>query len=164
MENFELKVGDLVKLRDDLIDGKEYDGIYYTTSRYFKGFKKIDEIINDNAFIIYSDDYEECFCYTKEMIAEVKRPTKYETIYKREEPILDDKEKKYLSSVIRPFRDRVQYIVKRGSSAKEYIVIEIKNENIYLPYFKKDTMYKNMKLEKNYTLEELGLWIRYINL
>ena len=35
------------------------------------------------------------------------------TIYKREEPILDDKEKEYLGNVIRPFRDRVEYIVKK---------------------------------------------------
>ena len=157
MKNFELKIGDLVKLRDDLEDGKIYDGIYYTTSRYFKGFKKIDEIINDNAFIIYNDDYEECFCYTKEMIAEVKRLTKYKTIYKREEPILDDKEKEYLSNFIKPFRNKVEHIVKDGNSTKEYIVINLKDESIYLPYFKKDTMYKNMELDKEYTLEELGL-------
>ena len=159
MKDFKIKVGDLIRLRDDLEDGKIYDGIYYTTSRYFKGFKKIDEIINDNAFIIYNDDYEECFCYTKEMIAEVKRPIKYETIYKREEPILDDKEKKYLSSVIRPFRDKIQYIVKcKNFSSAYYISISPKMEcAILLPNFKENTMYKNMQLNKRYTLEELGL-------
>ena len=156
MKDFEVKVGDLVKLRDDLVDGKIYDGIYYITSRYFKGFKKIDEIINDNVFIIYNDDYEECFCYTKEMIVEVKRPL-CKVIYKREETILDDKEKKYLTNVIRPFRYRVRYIAKRGVSPEEYIDITLKDDNIYLPNFKENTMYKNMKLFKHYTLEELGL-------
>lgn len=159
MEDFELKVGDLVKLRDDLEDGKIYDGIYYTTSRYFKGFKKIDEIINDNAFIIYNDDYEECFCYTKEMIAEVKRPL-CKAIYKREEPILDDKEKEYLSNIIRPFRDKVKYIFKssyRESKGISFIFIKLIYDHICLPDFKKDTMYKNMELDKKYTLEELGL-------
>ena len=157
MEDFEIKVGDLVKLRDDLEDGKIYDGIYYTTSRYFKGFKKIDEIINDNAFIIYNDDYEECFCYTKEMIAEVKRPL-CKAIYKRKESILDDKEKEYLSNVIKPFRDRIKRIVKLPiCEEKEFISINLKDDTSYLPNFKKDTMYKNMKLEKYYTLEELGL-------
>lgn len=156
MKDFELKVGDLVKLRDDLIDGKEYDGYYFNKNMRFKGFKQVEETLCDNKVIaIYNNN--RTYYYAKQMLAEVKRPIQYETIYKREEPILDDKEKKYLSSVIRPFRDRVQYIVKRGSSAKEYIVIEIKNENIYLPYFKKDTMYKNMELDKEYTLEELGL-------
>lgn len=156
MEDFELKRGDLIKLRDDLEDGKYYDGTYYSANMYFKGFKKIDGIDTNDNLIIYDYTFAECFYYTKEMLEEVIRST-YETIYKREEPILDDKEKEYLSSVIRPFRDRIQYIVKRGSSAKEYIVIEIKNDNIYLPYFKKDTMYKNMELDKEYTLEELGL-------
>ena len=157
MEDFKIKVGDLVKLRDDLEDGKIYDGIYYTTSRYFKGFKKIDEIINDNAFIIYNDDYEECFCYTKEMIAEVKRPL-CKAIYKRKESILDDKEKEYLSNVIRPFRNIVKYIAKwQYTMSREYIVIRIKNENIYLHSFKENTMYKNMETDKRYTLEELDL-------
>ena len=157
MEDFKIKVGDLVKLRDDLEDGKIYDGIYYTTSRYFKGFKKIDEIINDNAFIIYNDDYEECFCYTKEMIAEVKRPIKYKTIYKREEPILAYKEKEYLSNVIRPFKDEVNALVKMAILKRKYICIKLENDCVYLPYFTKDTMYKNMELNTEYTLEELGL-------
>lgn len=156
MKNFELKRGDLIRLRDDLEDGKIYGGIYYTTSRYFKGFKKIDEIINDNAFIIYNDDYEECFCYTKEMIEKVKRPS-CETIYKREEPILDEKEKEYLCNVIRPFRNRVKYIIKEQTWVGEYITIKLEYENVPLPNFKKNTMYKNMKLDKDYTLEELGL-------
>nr|DAI46422.1 MAG TPA: hypothetical protein [Caudoviricetes sp.] len=157
MEDFELKVGDLVKLRDDLEDGKIYDGIYYTTSRYFKGFKKIDEIINDNAFIIYNDDYEECFCYTKEMIAEVKRPL-CKAIYKREEPILDKKERKYLRAIIRPFRDRVKCIFKTHFFEKECLIIRLKGgDSADLPYFKENTMYKNMKIDKSYTLEELGL-------
>ena len=157
MKNFELKRGDLIRLRDDLEDGKIYDGIYYTTSRYFKGFKKIDEIINDNAFIIYNDDYEECFCYTKEMIAEVKRPL-CKAIYKREETILDEIEKEYLSSVIRPFRNSVKCIVKYTNYVDECITIFFENNNpIYLPYFKANTMYKKMKVDKSYTLEELGL-------
>ena len=82
-----------------------------------------------------------------------------------EEPILDDAERKYLSSVIRPFRDRIEFIRKRemdiGDGA-QYINIVYSSEyddddNFCLPYFKKDTMYKNMKLNKEYTLEELGL-------
>jgi len=156
MKDFELKVGDLVKLRDDLEDGKKYGFDCYIKDMNFEGFKKIEKLAYNGKFaIICNSNFQ--YRYTKEMIAEVKRPTKYKTIYKREEPILDNKEKKYLGNLIRPFRDRVQYIVKRGSSAKEYIVIEIKNDNIYLPYFKKDTMYKNMELDKEYTLEELGL-------
>ena len=82
------------------------------------------------------------------------------TIYKREEPILDDKEKEYLSSVIRPFRDKVEYIVKKNVFAKiYYIYIRLNDDSADLPNFKENTMYKNMKLDEEYTLDELGLWL-----
>ena len=81
------------------------------------------------------------------------------------EPILDEEEKKYLSAVIKPFKDRVCYIqkVKTTNLDNQFIFIRVKrydcedNEDIDLPYFKANTMYKNMKENKKYTLEELGL-------
>ena len=73
------------------------------------------------------------------------------------EQILDKVERKYLSSVIGPFRDKVLYIQK-ASIGTDNIRIGIKNDNtINLPCFKKDTMYKNMKAWEKYTLEELGI-------
>ena len=75
-------------------------------------------------------------------------------------PILDDVEKRYLSFVIKPFRNRVKYIVKYliPSDSKEYICIELdNNDTSLLPNFKANTMYKGMKVGKGYTLEELGL-------
>ena len=113
MKNFELKVGDLIKLRDDLEDDKKYGNDYFCDDMKFVGFKKIEKL-NDfkKAVCIKPNNHSFYYDYTKEMIAEVKRP-KYETIYKREKPILDDKEKEYLGNVIRPFRDRVEYIVKK---------------------------------------------------
>lgn len=72
--------------------------------------------------------------------------------------ILDEKEKRYLEGVIRPFRDKVKYIEKIGNSLEEYIWIEIKGDDIKLPFFKANTMYKSMELEKRYTLKELGLF------
>ena len=75
-----------------------------------------------------------------------------------EKEILDDKEKEYLSNVIKPFRDKVEYIVKETSSYNEYIKIIIKKDDcLCFPNFKKGTMYKGMEEEKEYTLEELGL-------
>jgi|GEM_PF-4268696 len=147
MEDFKFEVGDLVKLRNDLEDEKMYGPNCYIKEMNFKGFKKIEKLpYNGEIVIMRNNDYE--YHYTKEMIAEVKRPTKYKTIYKRKEPILDNKEKEYLGNLIRPFRDRIEYIVKLPiCEEKEFISIN----------FKKDTMYKNMKLEKYYTLEELGL-------
>lgn len=73
--------------------------------------------------------------------------------------ILTEKEKDYLSAVIKPFRKNIMSIIKRRSIAneKEFIFIESKREFFSLPFFEKDTMYKGMKYGKRYTLEELGL-------
>lgn len=75
------------------------------------------------------------------------------------EGILSDKEKEYLSAVIKPFRDKVKYIKKHtDESSYEYIVIAFVNyERLLFPSFKKSTMYAGMEKDKNYTLEDLGL-------
>ena len=75
------------------------------------------------------------------------------------EPILDDAEKRYLRGVIRPFRNMVAFIKKTCNCVGfQWIEIAVKgNKTIALPGFKNDKMYKGMKLEKEYTLEELGL-------
>ena len=81
-------------------------------------------------------------------------------------PILDEAEKKYLSNVIKPFRGKVKYIVKRNENESEYkseyfesirVVFEGSYWTLFFPYFEKGTMYKGMELDKEYTLEELGL-------
>lgn len=76
-----------------------------------------------------------------------------------EEVILTAKEKEYLSNIIKPFRSRVENIEKFDCCFNmESIAIYIKDfVPINLPDFKKNTMYQNMKLDKMYTLEELGL-------
>lgn len=74
--------------------------------------------------------------------------------------ILDDAEKRYLSAVIRPFRDGVYYIKKISSNdmRKEYIDIGFEDgDDICLPWFIAGTMYKGMEIDKGYALEELGL-------
>ena len=83
--------------------------------------------------------------------------------------VLDEVEKKYLKSIIRPFKDRVVSIEKRKNINSEgtfyYIGIIVKHiaidrfsEAIYLPYFKPESkMYEGMELNKEYTLKELGL-------
>lgn len=84
-----------------------------------------------------------------------------ETIYKATKEILDKEEKEYLEAVLRPFRNRVNCIVKNTScfDGEQYISIELLNrENIYLPYFTKNTKYKGMEPDKEYTLVQLGLF------
>lgn len=75
--------------------------------------------------------------------------------------ILTEKEKAYLSAVIKPFRKDIEYIEKFKSNyvGKEYIYIVMKKDDDYckLPRFFKGTMYKGMEANREYTLEELGI-------
>ena len=81
------------------------------------------------------------------------------------EQILDDVEKSYLRSVIKPFRGRVNYIKKTNCGGKRCsirivvssAILECGLDSIYFPVFTEDTMYKGMVLNKAYTLKELGL-------
>lgn len=71
--------------------------------------------------------------------------------------ILDDAERRYLSAVIRPFRDSVRGIEKAENLPYEMICIDTKYRYMVFPPFDKGTMYKGMKTGWRYTLEELGL-------
>lgn len=72
--------------------------------------------------------------------------------------ILSNKEKQYLQNVVKPFQQKVKYICKYTYNNTERIGIAIDADaNIFLPTFKKGTMYKGMKVNKNYTLAALGL-------
>ena len=71
--------------------------------------------------------------------------------------ILDDAEKRYLKGVIIPFRDRVKYIKKVDCVCEEYIHIQLNKDWVILPHFRAGTMYKGMKPDHGYSLEELGL-------
>lgn len=88
--------------------------------------------------------------YLKEQLKQLKE--------EENKPILNEEEKEYLSVVIRPFKDKVKYIAKYGDSRLEFISIKLVGDSAMLfPYFNKNTMYKGMELEKQYTLKELGL-------
>ena len=84
-------------------------------------------------------------------------------IVKISKPILDGVEKEYLSHIIKPFKEKITFIMKTDyDNNKEYIFIEYYEESnikyiIEFPSFKKGTMYKGMELDKQYTLEDLEL-------
>ena len=76
------------------------------------------------------------------------------------EPILDDVEKEYLSAAIKPFRKMIAYIVKAQDfdDGKQCIRIILQNgDGMHFPYLDDDAMYKGMEVNKEYSLEELGL-------
>lgn len=81
--------------------------------------------------------------------------------------ILTKEEKEYLRAVISPFRYKVLFIKKLiyfGCYHKGYFInIKVDNkfdifgiQNVQLPYFQ-DDMYEKMEIDKEYTLEDLGL-------
>lgn len=88
-------------------------------------------------------------------------------IVKLPKQILTDDEKRYLSNVIEPFRDRVSGITKciiPNYNDKGFIFILLRSiemckdyDYISLPLFDIGTKYRGMKIDKEYTLEELGL-------
>lgn len=99
-------------------------------------------------------------CNDNASIVKVERPVKYETVFERKEEVLDAAEKRYLSDVIRPFKNRIKYIHKEQSYVnknRQFIGIILEKDTLDLPYFTAGTMYKGMQIDKNYTLEELNL-------
>ena len=160
-----LKVGDKVKLNDNI---KEF--IY---DRAGVGYDEIGKITRFNIcgdVIVDFLTQHEWIGLEKELVLVKKEkffkklPNDFtgtievENGYIVEKEILDEQEREYLSSVIRPFRHKVKYIVKFDCSPEEYISILLPyGEEMNLPCFKKGTMYKGMEKGKEYTLEELGL-------
>lgn len=172
------KVGDVVRVKSDLKEQDYGDLDVVSKMLEFKGkIVYISKVFDEyNEYQIKEDG--EKWSWNDEMLEPVNEYNikKYIEDYikrfkdydikievKKKEPILDEEEKKYLSAVIRPFRNRVKNIMKHFSGDYEYICIFLKhmekdfNEDICLPYFKANKMYKGMKLNKKYTLEELGL-------
>ena len=139
------KVGQRVKIKAtgnigeilDIDEDADINCYGSTNSNYYVSFKN-----NDSLYFYF---------FTVHDLEEVK-------------DILDSGEKEYLSNVIKPFKHKVKGIRKgefynnEDEQEKEYITIYIKNDfSIYLPNFKKNTMYKNMEINKAYKLEELRL-------
>lgn len=77
--------------------------------------------------------------------------------------ILDGAEKRYLSAVIKPFRDIVKYIAITSlccdPSGRSYLYIRFTDGNydMSFPVLHDSNMYKGMELDHAYSLEELGL-------
>lgn len=125
----------LLKINEDFYEDEKF----YRTNEDLKGLK---------------DNVGSCILGK---IIKIEEPT-YKTVYENKE-ILDDIEKEYLRNIIKPFRDKVVCIMKVDDVNGECITIIMESEydSFDLPCFKKGTMYKGMKPEKEYGLEELGI-------
>lgn len=155
-----LRDDEIVKVKFTKADLKDGDIVTYRNGEKRTVIAK--KLINNGGCIAkkldgYTDELKDTISGINLDIVKVERPIQYETMFERKEEILDETEKRYLASVIRPFRNKVEAIRKEAGN-KEFILIELKDEAfIDFPYFKKGTMYKGMKEDKEYTLKELGL-------
>lgn len=145
-----LKFGDIITTEDGLrwtYGGN--DGALSETDNFrevhYEGYISARKIVKVERFVKNTASCFENLYYLK-------------TIYEKKE-ILDNAEKNYLNGVIRPFKKDVKKIVKCDFQCEEFIKIYMKKplDDFCLPSFKMNTMYKGMKLEKDYTLKELGL-------
>ena len=125
-----------------------------------KDVKKKFECVKIGRNEFCSDDYG---AYSSRDILEndihsIAIPSKHDFVKVR--TILDGAERRYLYNVIRPFKDRVQYITKETgySYGTEKLRIQLDGTNDFeLPEFEEDVMYKGMELNKEYTIDQLGL-------
>ena len=133
----------------ELEKGKKVRKVHWDTNYYIAYNKEDNTFIDENSHIVVDSIY--------------LNSDKWE-LYK--EDILTEKEKEYLSNVIKPFKNRVRYIIKYTNLSglnEEYIQICVKSydseldEDINLPLFVEGSMYKNMKKVHRYSLKELDL-------
>lgn len=94
-------------------------------------------------------------------------PTLIRDIY--DPQVLDDIEREYLKEVLKPFHEKVVYVVKHGIDFKdgrhcdkEYLYIkfcerDVAFPNFTFPGFNSGKMYSGMELDKKYKLNELGI-------
>lgn len=177
------KIGDKVKVRQDLKNGHcGIDNLEdYQNDKVFtieQGIGNVYNLLEDKAGYYFSEEmlmpaeeeiilkgvkksHNNHFEYIIELpqkngyVCSYIETNKIYIQYKQE--ILDEIEKEYLRAVIKPFRNRVKYIIKKEKFKNESIGIFLEEDVMIFPCFKKGTMYKGLEEYKEYTLEELGL-------
>ena len=75
---------------------------------------------------------------------------------------LNFEEKEYLEKVLKPFKDNIEYVTKSRNGVNfEKLKVRMIGETddyMYFPSFENGAMYKDMGINEEYTLEELGLF------
>ena len=183
------KVGDKVRIKEDLKVGCTYnDGCdFISEMEKYKGKTAViknghipvylnDTVENANNYRYELDIDDGYWWWSSSMLEKVEDKKHFKSLPRnftgtvkikngliteivKKKEILDKVEKEYLSSVIKPFKEKVTGIAIREFSAdKCYLYIDIIGDDGFgLPNFKQGTMYKNMEIDRKYTLEELGL-------
>ena len=128
-----------IKLDSNIILESEYRFTEKGLMRYHKFIEQWDFAIYDTFLHLLDGKYE---------------------VVKIPESILTEQEKLSLSTVIKPYRKKVEYICKLTYHEydKEYLYISLDNgATTRLPDFDTNTMYKGVELGRRYSLMELGL-------
>lgn len=113
----------------------------------------------------HSDGYGH-FYYFNHLFLAVKwkddEPTLIKDIY--DPQILDEAEREYLKTVLAPFHEKVDYVVKLWKHfddgecySKEYLFIKLYDGEFTFPDFDPGKMYAGMEVDKKYKLDELGI-------
>lgn len=91
-------------------------------------------------------------------------PTRISDIYNPQAntQVLDNVERAYLKMILKPFHEKVGDVVKHRDISediysKEYLYIAIGDGDFTFPSFDSGKMYAGMELDKEYTLDELGI-------
>lgn len=111
----------------------------------------------------YSDEYECDTCKFHNDFTGCRAKRIKWLLEEYKEPLLSDKEKAYLKNVIEPFGDYVAYVSKFATSKLDFLSIYIsvneeKVRSFEIPLmYDLESMFKNIKYDKEYTLEELDL-------
>lgn len=90
-------------------------------------------------------------------------PTRIRDIY--DPQILDDVERKYLKTILKPFHEKVDYVAKNSRNIfgnnyiREYLYIQFHDQDgkFEFPDFDSGKMYSRMERWKKYKLDELGI-------
>ena len=158
-----LEVGDKVKLKNRrgecwLISGEmdKYIGKTVTISKVYRNDEAFNIDDNEGWMFNFADiEYVVKLKHLKSLPNNFTGTIEVENGFIKE--ILDETEKEYLKEVIRPFKDKIKFIFKKEYKGCYYIKILLNNDEMSLPNFEKETMYKGMEVDKKYTLKELGL-------
>lgn len=114
------------------------------------------KVISGNNYSNYKD-FEKSECLKLFHVAYVERPIMYELVFDLRK--LDHIERNYLTNVIRPFKKDIKYIRKARLQNGDYcLIVKLNNtDGMIFPSFNDSSMYQGMEIDKEYTLEELGL-------
>ncbi len=103
----------------------------------------------------FSDSTDMDYCQTQGFNKALSTLIDYAKQNIKSEQILTDEEREYLTAVIKPFRDKVECIYKMNEGYGYYIVMYCGVPANLPPH--QVGMYKGMRPEVEYTLDELGL-------